>query len=44
MEGYLALQIMKGNLTYSQVVKKFPKYKEGIDAILEFKGKSDLIK
>ena len=28
MAGYLALQIMKGNLTYAKVMSKFNKYKK----------------
>lgn len=43
MVGYLALQVIKGNLTYRQVVQIFPQYKESIDQILEFRGKADLI-
>ena len=27
MAGYLALQIMKGNLSYAKVMSKFSKYK-----------------
>ena len=31
MAGYLALQIMKGNLSYAKVMSKFSKYKEQIE-------------
>ena len=44
MAPYLALQIMKGNLDYVAVVKKFQKYQEDIDTILTAEGKQDLIK
>ena len=43
MAGYLALQIMKGKLTYEKVMSKYGKYKEAIDAILIEKGREDLI-
>ena len=43
MAGYLALQIMKGNLTYANVMSKFSKYKEQIDIILVSEGREDLI-
>ena len=43
MAGYLALQIMKGNLTYAKVMSKFSKYKEQIDAILIEEDREDLI-
>ena len=43
MAGYLALQIMKGNLTYDKVMSKFSKYKEQIDIILVSEGREDLI-
>lgn len=43
MAGYLALQIMKGKLTYKQCVDKFPQYKEQIDLILIAEGREDLI-
>ena len=43
MAGYLALQIMKCNLTYTKVMSKFSKYKEQIDIILVAEGREDLI-
>ena len=43
MAGYLALQIMKGNLAYAKVMSKFSKYKEQIDVILLAEGREDLI-
>ena len=43
MAGYLALQIMKGNLTYAKVMSKFSKYKEQKDMILEAQDREDLI-
>ena len=43
MAGYLALQIMKGKLTYDKVMSKFSKYKEQIDIILVAEGREDLI-
>ena len=43
MAGYLALQIMKGKLTYEKVISKFSKYKEQIDIILVAEGREDLI-
>ncbi|UVX69106.1 MAG: hypothetical protein [Bacteriophage sp.] len=43
MAGYLAMRIMKGALDYSEVVKKFPQFKEDIDAILIMEGRGDLI-
>jgi len=43
MAGYLALQIMKGNLSYAKVMSKFSKYKEQIDIILVAEGREDLI-
>ena len=43
MAGYLALQIMKGNLTYAKVMSKFNKYKEQIEIILVAEGREDLI-
>ncbi len=44
MAAYLALQIIKGNLDYEAVIKKFQKYQEDIDQILVAEGKQDLIK
>lgn len=43
MGQYLALQIIKGNLTYDKVMSKFSKYKDDIDTILVAKGREDLI-
>lgn len=43
MGGYLALQIMKGKLTYTQCVEKFPNLKGEIDIILVAEGREDLI-
>ena len=43
MAGYLALQIIKGKLTYEKVISKFGKYKEQIDIILVSEGREDLI-
>ena len=43
MAGYLALQIMKGNLPYEKVMTKFSKYKKQIDIILVAEGREDLI-
>ena len=43
MAGYLAMQILKGKLTYVQCVDKFPQYKEEIDKILVLEGREDLI-
>ena len=44
MAGYLAMQILKGKLTYTQCVEKFPQHKEAIDVILVSEGREDLIK
>ena len=44
MPQYLALQIIKGNLEYLEVVKKFNIYKEIIDTILIDNDREDLIK
>ena len=43
MAGYLAMQILKGKLSYTQVVEKFPQHKEEIDSILVLEGREDLI-
>lgn len=43
MAGYLAMQIMKGKLVYSQCVEKFPQHKDAIDIILIGEGREDLI-
>jgi hypothetical protein len=44
MAGYLAMQIMKNKLSYTQVVEKFPQHKEAIDIVLVSEGREDLIK
>lgn len=44
MVNYLALQILKGNLTYEKVMSKYSQYKEDIDKILIEEGKKELIK
>ena len=44
MAGYLAMQILKGKLTYVQCVEKFPHHKDAIDIILIGEGREDLIK
>lgn len=38
MEKYLAIQITKGSLKYSEVIEKYPDLKDGIDKILKEKG------
>ena len=43
MATYLAMQILKGKLTYSQVIVKFSQYKEDIDLILIAEGRVDLM-
>ena len=43
MAKYLALQIKKGKLTYTQCVEKFPQHKEIIDEILINDGYGHLI-
>ena len=43
MGPYLALQIIKGKLDYSAVVKKFKSYKDVIDEILVAEGMEKLI-
>lgn len=43
MIEYLALQIIKGQLTYQKVMTKFSKNKAEIDAILIREGRGDLI-
>jgi hypothetical protein len=35
---YLAFQIILGKLTYNEVISRFPKYKDRIDAILKERG------
>lgn len=43
MIEYLALQIIKCNLTYQKVMSKFSGHKAEIDAYLREKGREDLI-
>ena len=43
MAEYLALQIIKSELTYDKVMSKFSEHKEQIDAILKAEGRKDLI-
>ena len=43
MVAYLAMQILKGKISYTQTVEKFPQYKEDIDLILITEGREDLI-
>ena len=43
MAGYLALQLMKDNLTYAKVMSKFSQYKEQLDIILVAEGREDLV-
>ena len=43
MAGYLALQIMKGKLSYRQCTEKFPQHKDAINIILIGEGREDLI-
>lgn len=43
MIEYLALQIIKGQLTYEKVMTKFSDKKNEIDAILIREGREDLI-
>lgn len=38
MGKYLAYQIILKKLTYANVIKRFPKYKETIDATLDYMG------
>ena len=44
MVAYLAMQILKGKISYTQTVEKFPQHKEDIDLILITEGREDLIK
>ena len=44
MVTYLAMQILKGKIYYTQTVEKFPQYREDIDLILITEGKEDLVK
>lgn len=44
MVTYLAMQILKGKLSYIQTVEKFPQYKEDIGLILIAEGREDLVK
>lgn len=43
MAAYLALQILKGKLSYEKVLSKYPQYKDDIDTILIAEGREDLI-
>lgn len=43
MAGYLAMRIIKGMLSYKEVVTRYPEFKEEIDFILKAEGKHDLI-
>lgn len=38
MAKYLAYQIILQKLKYNNVIKRFPKYKEGIDKVLDDMG------
>ena len=44
MVTYLAMQILKGKVSYTLTIEKFPQYKEDIDLILITEGREDLIK
>ena len=43
MSIYFANQILKGKLTYTQVIGKYPQFKDDIDSCLLAEGRSDLI-
>ena len=43
MAIYFANQILKGKLTYTQVIGKYPQFKDNIDSCLLAEGRSDLI-
>ena len=43
MAGYLAMRIIKGMLTYKEVIARYPEFKDEIDFILRAEGKGDLI-
>lgn len=43
MAAYLAMQVLKGKLSYKKCVSNFPKYKEEMDAIIRDRGREDLI-
>lgn len=43
MAKYLANRIKAGKLDYSEVIAKYPQYKEGIDQALIAAGRGDLI-
>lgn len=43
MAGYLSMRIIKGMLSYKEVVARYPEYKDEIDFILKAEGKGDLI-
>lgn len=44
MGAYLAMRIMKGMLTYDEVIKQYGEFKEDIDTILRAEGYGHLIK
>lgn len=43
MADYLAQRIIDGAFTYNYVIEKRPNLKDGIDAYLTEKGRTDLI-
>lgn len=43
MAGYLAMRIIKGMLSYKEVIARYPEFKDEIDFILRAEGKGDLI-
>lgn len=43
MALYLAMQIIKGKLSYEKVMTKYSEYKDEIDTILIGEGREDLI-
>lgn len=43
MAAYLALQVIKGKLSYEKVMSKYSHYKGDIDTILVGDGKGNLI-
>ena len=43
MAGYLAMRIIKGMLSYKEVINRYPEYKDEIDFILKAEGRGDLI-
>ena len=44
MANYLGMRIAGGYLDYTEVITKYPQFKEGIDAYLKDHGKENLIK